>query len=75
MPASTTKYPEMTAIAPNTRMPAAEAAAYLGVAEKTLRKMTSERRVPFIRISSRCVRYDKAALDRWIEERSIPARS
>lgn len=58
----------------NHHMKAAEAAEYLGIAEKTLRKMTSERRVPFIRLSARCVRYSKVALDRWIEERSIPAQ-
>lgn len=47
------------------------AAELLGVRPKTIRKMTSERRIPCVKLSSRCVRYDPAALAAWVETRSI----
>jgi excisionase family DNA binding protein len=56
------------------RMNAAEAAEFVGVAEKTIRKLTSEQRIPFIRISGRCVRYDRQALSNWLEARSVKPR-
>ena len=56
------------------RMNAGEAAEFVGVAEKTIRKLTSEQRIPFIRISGRCVRYDRRALSAWLEARSVKPR-
>lgn len=51
-----------------------EAAIYLGVAPGSLYHMVSERRVPCIRLSTRCLRFRKAALDRFIEEKSVPEK-
>jgi len=56
------------------RMNAAEAAAFVGVAEKTIRKLTSEQRIPFIRISARCVRYDRQKLADWLASRTVQPR-
>jgi excisionase family DNA binding protein len=50
---------------------AAQAAKLLGIGEKTVRKYTSERRIPFIRLSGRCVRYDAAALAGWLLARTV----
>ncbi|RYD64220.1 MAG: DNA-binding protein [Verrucomicrobiaceae bacterium] len=53
------------------RMNAAQAAEFLGIEEKTIRKYTSERRIPFIRLSGRCVRYDRTALSEWLLARTV----
>lgn len=52
-------------------MNAAQAGSFLGIEEKTVRKYTSERRIPFIRISGRCVRYDRQALSEWLLSRTV----
>lgn len=57
------------------RLNAEEAAELLGVATKTIRKMTHEGRIPVIRLSARCVRYDRAALEEWLESRTVKERS
>jgi excisionase family DNA binding protein len=53
------------------RMNASQAAEFIGIEEKTVRKYTSERRIPFIRISGRCVRYDRNALSEWLQSRTV----
>ena len=50
-----------------------EAAKILTVAEVTLRRWTSERSIPFIKLN-RAVRFDVAELEKWIHERSVPAQ-
>lgn len=55
-----------------------DAAAYLGCTEAHLRRMTYERRIPFVKFGdgrSAPVRFDIRDLDRWIEARKVPARS
>ena len=58
-----------------------EAAALLHISSGTLFHWISENRVPFIRFSSRCVRFSKSALLKWLEdlthsaEKSPPANS
>ncbi|MCH7227236.1 helix-turn-helix transcriptional regulator [Haloferula sp. A504] len=49
------------------------AAEMLGVALKTVRKLTQARRISCVRLSRRCVRYDPAALAEWIEQRTVKA--
>lgn len=51
-----------------------ETARFLNLAVKTVRKLTSERRIPAVKISSRCVRYSRCALREWIEQRTIKPR-
>ena len=50
-----------------------EAAAYLGLSVRTLQNWRSGRgpypSIPFVKISARCVKYRRADLDAWIEER------
>ena len=55
----------------NDLMKAEEVAEKLGLAVKTVRKMTSEGRIPFVRLSGRCVRYSRHALEAWIQQRSV----
>jgi excisionase family DNA binding protein len=50
-----------------------EAAEVLGIAPGSLYYMVSQRRVPFVRISNRCLRFSKAALEKFISDRSVPA--
>jgi hypothetical protein len=50
-----------------------EAAAVLGVVPGSLYHMVSQRRVPCVRISNRCLRFSKTALGKFISEKSFPA--
>jgi hypothetical protein len=58
-----------------------DAAAYLGVSPQFLHKQrvrprdTDTARVPFLRISPKCVRYDIRDLDRYIEARKAEAEA
>ncbi len=46
-----------------------EVSQYLGFSVNTLYGWTSQRRIPFLKIGGR-VRFDKAELDRWMQEGS-----
>ncbi len=48
-----------------------EAAEFLGVRRGTLYAWVSQRRVPHVRFSARCVRFDKAELQRWVEAQRV----
>lgn len=51
------------------------AAEYLGVTERYVRRLTAERRLPFIKTGSgrtSPVRFDPDKLDEWIEAHSVP---
>jgi excisionase family DNA binding protein len=48
----------------------AEAARYLNLSVGGLYHLISQRRIPVVRISSRCVRFRRAALQEWIESLS-----
>ena len=50
-----------------------EAAAMLGVAVGTLYSWVSRHRIPHIRMSGRCVRFDKTEIGEWISGNSVPA--
>ena len=47
------------------------AAEFLGVQRGTLYAWVSQRRVPFIRFSARCVRFDKAELQSWVDGQRV----
>jgi excisionase family DNA binding protein len=52
-------------------MGADELAAYIGTTRAGVYKMVSRRSVPFVKIG-RSTRFDKAAVDKWIEKNSMP---
>jgi excisionase family DNA binding protein len=47
---------------------AAEVANLTGFAEGTIRHYVSQRRIPFIRISARCVRFRRSDIESWLEK-------
>ncbi len=48
-----------------------EAADLLGVRRGTLYAWVSQKRLPFIRFSGRCVRFEEAALLAWVAEHRV----
>ena len=50
----------------------AEAAAFLGLKESYLYKLTSTRQIPFFKYGGRRVLFDRAALEQWRAERMQP---
>ena len=52
---------------------AREVADLTGLSEGTIRHFCSQRRIPFIRISARCARFERHALEAWIAEMAVPA--
>ena len=53
---------------------AREVAAITGFSEGTIRHWVSEHRIPFIRISNRCVRFRREDIEQWIAGMSVTAR-
>lgn len=51
-----------------------EVAGYLQVAVKTIYKWSSEGTIPAVKISSRCVRFNVAQVDKWLVKKSQPGR-
>ena len=49
-----------------------DAAKLLGVKPRTIEKWTSERRIPHVRISHRCVRYRLDELEAWFDSFHVP---
>jgi len=43
-----------------------------GLAVGTLYHFVSQRRIPIVRISARCVRFRRSDIDAWLAERVIP---
>ena len=54
---------------------AREVAELTGFSEGTIRHFTSQRRIPFVKISARCVRYRRADIEAWIASLAEPIRS
>lgn len=48
-----------------------QAAEYLALPCGTLRSLVSHKRIPHVRIGPRSVTFDRAELDRWIDERKV----
>ena len=49
----------------------AQAGAYLGTNKRTLRLWRHTRGLPFIRITSKVIRYRKSDIDAWIAEHRV----
>ena len=47
-----------------------ETSEYLGLAQTTLYKMVSQRRLPFVKVG-RLVKFDKGLLDEWIKQHTF----
>jgi excisionase family DNA binding protein len=52
---------------------AAQVASLTGFAEGTIRHFVSQRRIPFIRISSRCIRFRRSDIETWLEKMLVLA--
>jgi excisionase family DNA binding protein len=52
---------------------AAEVATLTGFAEGTIRHFVSQKRIPVVRISARCVRFRRSDIESWLEQMLIPA--
>jgi excisionase family DNA binding protein len=50
---------------------AAEVAALTGFSEGTIRHWTSQKKIPFLRISGRCVRYSRRDIESWLAEKLV----
>ncbi|MEO0301669.1 MAG: helix-turn-helix domain-containing protein [candidate division WOR-3 bacterium] len=48
-----------------------EASKYLNVAEKTLYKWVNERRIPFVKLSRKTLRFDIDVIEKWIKEHMV----
>lgn len=55
-------------------MTAAEAAEFLGIAGGTIYHWVSEKRIPFVRISARCIRFRRRDLESWLSARLVEAQ-
>ena len=53
---------------------AAEAAAYLGLAEQTVRQWASMEKLPKVKVGVKALRFRKEDLDQFIEAGWVPAR-
>jgi len=51
---------------------AKEVADLTGLAEGTIRHFCCRRKLPFIRISSRCVRFERTSIESWIAAMAVP---
>jgi excisionase family DNA binding protein len=52
-----------------------EVAELLGLSVGSVYHLISQKRIPVVRLSSRCVRFEKRALENWIEGMAVPAES
>ena len=50
------------------------AATFVGLSEYTLRRYVSMRRLPFIKVGAKLVRFEPARLLRWIESQRFEPR-
>jgi len=54
---------------------AAEVAELTGFAEGTIRHFVSQRRIPYVRISRRCVRFLRSDIEAWVQQLTVPSRN
>jgi excisionase family DNA binding protein len=52
-----------------------EVAELLALSSGHVYHLISQKRIPVVRLSARCVRFKRSALDAWIAEMAVPARS
>jgi excisionase family DNA binding protein len=50
---------------------AREVAILTGFSEGTIRHWVSQKRIPFIRVSARCVRFRRGDIEAWITEKLV----
>jgi excisionase family DNA binding protein len=50
-----------------------EVAELLGLSVGSVYHLISQQRIPVVRLSARCVRFDRTALDAWITSMAVPA--
>jgi hypothetical protein len=50
---------------------AREVATWLGVDVWTVRRWTSMRKIPFLKLSARCVRYDPVRIAEWTQKHAV----
>lgn len=50
-----------------------QASEYLALSVSYLQKLTSRRRVPYVKIGRRCL-YDRVLLDKWLARRQVLPR-
>jgi len=50
-----------------------EVAGFLGLAQGTVYHLVSQRRIPFTRLSSRCLKFRQSEILAWIEAKSLKA--
>lgn len=48
-----------------------DAAQYTGLSVHTLYAMVSQRRIPFVKVGGRSVRFDVEMLDKWIKQHTV----
>jgi len=46
-----------------------ELSKYLSLSERKIRQMVKDREIPFVRVGKKLIRFDRLAVDRWLEER------
>ncbi|RBY81685.1 excisionase [Geodermatophilus sp. TF02-6] len=62
-----------TPVAPTELLTIEQAAAHLGTGERFVRRLISQRRIPFVKLG-RHVRLERSALDEFIDDGRIPSR-
>jgi len=55
-------------------MSIADLAGFLATTERHVRRLVSERRIPYLKVGH-FVRFDRAAVERWLTDREIPERT
>ena len=66
----------MASIASTTHRPpidVSEAAAYLGLSDRHVRRLVQERRVPFLKVAGSRVKFRPGDLDAWLEGALVEA--
>jgi len=59
----------------NNLMDVRQVAELLGLVPGSVYHLISEKRLPVVRLSSRCVRFRRCDIDRWIAERVVDAKA
>jgi excisionase family DNA binding protein len=50
-------------------------ASWTGLSVGTLYHLISQKRIPVVRISSRCVRFRLSDLEKWVAEKVVPSQN